>query len=78
MSKRRKLSMKLKRIKLPSLKIASPRTITIFELGNLAYGVLPTAEDMDTYRELISDAIKNKHSTIFVPEGYVKVRQIQL
>ncbi len=74
MSKKRKMV----KLKLPSIKVTNGKVITVFEVGSLAYGIHPTQDQLNDLRDAIVSAEKNDHSSIFVPEGLVKVTQITL
>jgi hypothetical protein len=57
---------------------ASPNTLTVYQLGNIDRGVIPTAKDLDTFKKMIEEVSKGKKNAIFVPEGLVKVTQFPL
>lgn len=65
---------------LPKIKVSSGTTLTIFEIGNVAFGLFPTTKELQQYRDLIAEALdsKNPNTSIFVPEGFVKVKQVTL
>ena len=57
---------------------SSKNSITIFEVGDAAHGIYPTAKDLTNYRKLIENAIKKGSQGIFVPSGMLKVTQYKL
>jgi hypothetical protein len=78
MLKTRKKIQKMVKLKLPSLSVSGDKTITIFEVGNLDRGFIPSEKDLAYYRDLIKKATEEKKSFIFVPEGLVRVTQFAL
>lgn len=57
---------------------APPNTLTVYQLGNIERGIIPTAKDLDTFKKMIEAVGRGKKNAIFVPEGLVKVMQFPL
>lgn len=57
---------------------SNSQTLTIFEIGNIEYGILPTTEDLNKYRDLVKKVVKSKENSLFVPGGLVRVTQYTL
>lgn len=68
---------KLKELKLPTTK-KNTKVLTIWEIGNIHFNIIPTASDLKKYKDLVDEATKHGDSSIFVPEGLVRVHQITL
>ncbi len=84
MKKRTKTTLKaskpalMEKLELPSIKVESGTTLTIFEVGNEQIGLWPSQADLEKIRDLVKEAIETKNSSIFVPAGTVRIRQILL
>jgi hypothetical protein len=58
--------------------LSSASTLTVYELGNIAHGIFPTVDELNTFKKLIEEINNGEKNAIFMPEGLVRVTQYHL